>query len=180
VRKALTVSSLCIFVWLGCGGPSPGESPSEVLERYLRASASGDWPVVYQLSSTESREGVTQEEFVAWRLTLPNDFATALEKRTTRELLSEKVDGEKAEVKLRIEIPDFSRWLIETGDLPTPEQLQEAPLHQLERSFPLVKEPSGWKMIVPIAPKASRDQPQQFGPPKPQPSAARPPLQDKL
>lgn len=153
VRNALLVISLCIAGWLGCGSPAPGSAPRDVLERYLRASAAEDWATVYQLTAAGSREGRTLGEFAAWRGAESSPFVRALEARTRREVLSEQIDAGRAELRLRVELPDFGRALVEAGELPSEEQLREAPLRQVESRFSLVKEDGGWRVIAPGVPE---------------------------
>jgi hypothetical protein len=153
VRTALVLGLVCI---LGCEDPVSQPGPRDVLETYLRALAAEDWDSVYELIASESREGRTRAQYAAWRSARSSSFSRALETRMRREVVSEQIEGDRAEIRLRVEMPDVFASVREGGQVPSEAQLASAPLRQVESRISLVREDGRWKVIPAGAPKVDR------------------------
>jgi hypothetical protein len=158
-RPGILLASALWLLGAACGRTG-GEAAEarEVLQRYLAASRSSDWRTVYELAAGESRPG-SLESFVREQETTP-DFVKAATARMQHEVLAVRVNGDRAEADVRVQVPGRSAGDPPSMGLPNPAQIEAAPLQEIQRTFQLVREPSGWKVVFPTPQPARRTLPE--------------------
>jgi hypothetical protein len=121
------------------------------LAGYFTAVKAGDWGAIYDRITQESRGGQSREEFTRAREGgLGAELGKAIQARASYEIGAVQVaeGGETATGEVTIHLPDLRGG---SGSLPTPSDIERAPLHSLQRSMQLAREGGAWKIVRPRA-----------------------------
>jgi len=162
-----------LLLLVACGREVP---PEAVALEYARALYARDLPRAYRLLSAEDRQGKTEAAFVAegdaptgYALELTGHLASFIEVASAER----KITGDRAEIRLKLRLPDANApqvsGLVRDWDMGAlnamPEQETDRirkdltalhrsgrlPMLEGEETFELVKEASGWRLVLHMA-----------------------------
>ena len=152
--------ALALLLALGLAGRACADPRSDAraaLTKYFAAVKAGDWGSLYDLITQESHGGQSREEFVRTREAGPGaELGKAFQARMTYEVGEVRVaaGGTSASGDVKMRLPDLSG---NTGGIPTPAQVAQAPLRDAQRTLQLVVENGAWKVVRP-KPQLSQEQ----------------------
>jgi hypothetical protein len=158
MRRALLLSGLCAVLIAGCSG----HSPSGVAQKYVDNLKIFNYPVCYGMLSHQDQVDRTMDQYLTRIPLAPDvsrDWFKSILLATKYEVGDSKVEGDKANVTVKVTRPDLPLWERtidaqvgpnETADSIAQKQLTDGSFPKLtyDDNIALIKQGDEWRMFV--------------------------------